>query len=37
MYLTLTDYGGISASRLEVLEARLRDDVVGEVQTFGGR
>ena len=31
------DYGGISASRLEVLEERLRDDVVNEVHAFGGR
>ena len=31
------DYGGISASRLEVLEERLRDDVVAEVGSFGGR
>ncbi|KAI0707157.1 inositol hexakisphosphate-domain-containing protein [Earliella scabrosa] len=33
----MKDYGGISASRLEVLEERLRDDVVNEVHTFGGR
>ncbi|KAH9945040.1 inositol hexakisphosphate-domain-containing protein [Epithele typhae] len=33
----MKDYGGISSSRLEVLEERLRDDVVNEVQTFGGR
>ena len=32
-----TDYAGISASRLEVLEERLRDDVVAELNTFGGR
>ena len=31
------DYGGISATRLEVLEERLRDDVVQEVSSFGGR
>ncbi|KAF9000645.1 inositol hexakisphosphate-domain-containing protein [Cyathus striatus] len=31
------DYGGISASRLEVLEERLRDDVLAELQEFGGR
>lgn len=31
------DYGGISASRLEVLEERLRDDVVSELMSFGGR
>ncbi|KDQ57083.1 hypothetical protein JAAARDRAFT_194263 [Jaapia argillacea MUCL 33604] len=33
----MKDYGGISASRLEVLEERLRDDVVAEVGAFGGR
>ncbi|KAI0317069.1 inositol hexakisphosphate-domain-containing protein [Amylostereum chailletii] len=33
----MKDYGGISASRLEVLEERLRDDVVSEVHTFGGK
>ena len=32
-----TDYGGISASRLEILEDRLRDDVLAEVHAFGGR
>ena len=31
------DYGGISASRLEVLEERLRDDVIAELASFGGR
>lgn len=31
------DYGGISASRLEVLEERLRDDVIAELDKFGGR
>lgn len=31
------DYGGISASRLEVLEERLRDDVISELNQFGGR
>jgi hypothetical protein len=31
------DYGGISASRLEVLEERLRDDIVSELMTFGGK
>ena len=36
-YIHATDYGGISASRLEVLEERLRDDVVAELETFGGR
>ncbi|KAH8117959.1 inositol hexakisphosphate-domain-containing protein [Phellopilus nigrolimitatus] len=33
----MKDYGGISASRLEVLEERLRDDVVTELDNFGGR
>ncbi|RDB25649.1 Paladin [Hypsizygus marmoreus] len=33
----MKDYGGISASRLEVLEERLRDDVVAELNAFGGR
>ncbi|KAF8223849.1 hypothetical protein L208DRAFT_1314989 [Tricholoma matsutake] len=33
----MKDYGGISASRLEVLEERLRDDVISEVNAFGGR
>lgn len=33
----MKDYGGISASRLEVLEERLRDDVVAELQAFGGQ
>ncbi|KAJ7063606.1 inositol hexakisphosphate-domain-containing protein [Mycena amicta] len=33
----MKDYGGISASRLEVLEERLRDDVIAELKTFGGR
>ncbi|KIP04476.1 hypothetical protein PHLGIDRAFT_75887 [Phlebiopsis gigantea 11061_1 CR5-6] len=33
----MKDYGGISASRLEVLEERLRDDVVSELASFGGR
>ncbi|TFK46087.1 hypothetical protein OE88DRAFT_1668241 [Heliocybe sulcata] len=33
----MKDYGGISATRLEVLEERLRDDVIGELRTFGGR
>ncbi|KAJ3760289.1 inositol hexakisphosphate-domain-containing protein [Lentinula raphanica] len=31
----VSDYGGISASRLEILEERLRDDVVSELNTFG--
>jgi hypothetical protein len=34
---TATDYGGISASRLEVLEERLKDDVLAELEAFGGR
>ncbi|GLB40222.1 putative inositol hexakisphosphate [Lyophyllum shimeji] len=33
----MKDYGGISASRLEVLEERLRDDVIAELREFGGR
>ncbi|KAI0052293.1 hypothetical protein FA95DRAFT_1553613 [Auriscalpium vulgare] len=33
----MKDYGGISASRLEVVEERLRDDVVSEVHSFGGK
>lgn len=32
-----TDYGGISASRLEILEERLRSDVLAEVTSFGGK
>ncbi|KAH9928428.1 inositol hexakisphosphate-domain-containing protein [Amylocystis lapponica] len=32
-----SDYGGISASRLEVLEERLRADVISELNAFGGR
>ena len=31
------DYGGISGPRLEVLEERLRDDVISELYEFGGR
>ncbi|KAG2359074.1 inositol hexakisphosphate-domain-containing protein [Suillus spraguei] len=33
----MKDYGGISASRLEVLEERLKDDVLTELEAFGGR
>ncbi|KAF9243458.1 inositol hexakisphosphate-domain-containing protein [Melanogaster broomeanus] len=33
----MKDYGGISASRLEVLEERLKDDVLAELDAFGGR
>ncbi|EPT01640.1 hypothetical protein FOMPIDRAFT_1119753 [Fomitopsis schrenkii] len=33
----MKDYGGISASRLEILEERLRDDVLSELHAFGGR
>ncbi|PCH42051.1 hypothetical protein WOLCODRAFT_119866, partial [Wolfiporia cocos MD-104 SS10] len=33
----MKDYGGISASRLEILEERLRDDVMAELHAFGGR
>jgi hypothetical protein len=32
-----SDYGGISASRLEILEKRLREDIVSELQSFDGR
>ncbi|KAL5486072.1 hypothetical protein ACEPAI_7116 [Sanghuangporus weigelae] len=32
----MKDYGGISASRLEVLEDRLKDDVLAELDKFGG-
>lgn len=31
------DYGGISASRLEILEERLKDDVLAELKAFDGR
>lgn len=31
------DYGGISAERQEILEERLRDDVVSELHSFGGK
>ncbi|KAI9439769.1 inositol hexakisphosphate-domain-containing protein [Lactarius indigo] len=33
----MKDYGGISAERLEVVEERLRDDVVSELHSFGGK
>ncbi|KLO17434.1 hypothetical protein SCHPADRAFT_900700 [Schizopora paradoxa] len=33
----MKDYGGISGPRLETLEERLRDDVVNELNKFGGR
>ncbi|KAF5359127.1 hypothetical protein D9756_003293 [Leucocoprinus leucothites] len=33
----MKDYGGISASRLEILEERLKDDVISELNAFGGR
>ncbi|KAG9052633.1 hypothetical protein FS842_009475 [Serendipita sp. 407] len=33
----MKDYGGISASRLEILEERLRDDVLAELRAYGGR
>ena len=33
----VSDYGGISAERLEILEERLRDDVVSELHSFGGK
>ncbi|EJD48990.1 hypothetical protein AURDEDRAFT_161927 [Auricularia subglabra TFB-10046 SS5] len=31
------DYGGISGPRLEVLEERLKNDVLAELQSFNGR
>jgi hypothetical protein len=34
---TSPDYGGISASRLEVLEDRLKEDVISELIAFGGK
>ncbi|KZP00352.1 hypothetical protein CALVIDRAFT_560340 [Calocera viscosa TUFC12733] len=33
----MKDYGGISASRLEALEDRLKNDVLAEIHAFGGR
>ncbi|KAI9567360.1 inositol hexakisphosphate-domain-containing protein [Boletus coccyginus] len=33
----MKDYGGISASRLEVLEERLKADVLAELNAFDGR
>ncbi|KAG2049290.1 hypothetical protein BDR06DRAFT_961637 [Suillus hirtellus] len=33
----MKDYGGISASRLEVLEERLKDDILAELEAFEGR
>ncbi|KAF9453485.1 hypothetical protein P691DRAFT_780955 [Macrolepiota fuliginosa MF-IS2] len=33
----MKDYGGISASRLEILEERLKEDVIAESNAFGGR
>lgn len=33
----MVDYGGISAKRLEVLEERLKDDVIAELGKFGGK
>lgn len=33
----MRDYTGVSASRLEVLEERLKSDVVSELQQFQGR
>lgn len=32
----MKDYGGISAPRLEILEDRLKDDVLAELDSFGG-
>lgn len=37
MFICITDYGGISPSRLELLEERLKDDVITELEAFGGR
>jgi len=37
IFFFLVDYGGISASRLEILEERLKDDVITELNAFGGR
>jgi hypothetical protein len=34
--LTCQDYGGISATRLEMLEERLKDDVLAELRAYGG-
>lgn len=36
-FVSTSDYIGISASRLEVLEERLRDDVKSELNEFSGR
>lgn len=33
----MRDYSGVSASRLEVLEERLRSDVIAEIGEFHGR
>ncbi|KAG8898129.1 hypothetical protein FRB99_007645 [Tulasnella sp. 403] len=33
----MKDYGGISASRLEILEDRLKGDVIAELRNFGQR
>ncbi|KAF8340378.1 inositol hexakisphosphate-domain-containing protein [Cantharellus anzutake] len=33
----MKDYGGISASRMEILEERLRNDVIAELQSFDDR
>ncbi|EJU05109.1 hypothetical protein DACRYDRAFT_93438 [Dacryopinax primogenitus] len=33
----MKDYGGISASRLEALEDRLKNDVLSEIRSFSGR
>lgn len=33
----MKDYGGISASRMEILEERLKNDVVAELQSFDNR
>jgi hypothetical protein len=33
----MKDYGGISPARLEVLEERLKEDVLAELKAFGGK
>ncbi|KAG8764126.1 hypothetical protein FRC11_004614 [Ceratobasidium sp. 423] len=33
----MKDYGGISAGRLEILEDRLKNDIIAEVNSFQGR
>jgi len=33
----MRDYGGIAASRLEMLEERLKNDVAAELQAFDNK